>query len=91
MGCMRFKRLVPVEGSILNDYQFDSNAQRSLSMALGTDPKRFELKVVKEDDSHTKFEVHAAGHPFHEGDVRPMLLRGHLTYEKPAARYARQD
>ena len=91
MGCMRFKALNFVEGSIFNNFQFDSNAQRSLSKALGTDPNNFELKVIKDDGMNREYEVWAGGHPDSDGTVRPKTLRGHLYYETPAARHARLD
>lgn len=86
VGSMRFKRLVPVEGSILNDFQFDSSPQYSLSKALGTDPDHFELREIGEERGRISYEVYAASYGAAGDGSRPMVLRGHMTWDSPEAR-----
>jgi hypothetical protein len=74
---------------VIKDVEFDSSPKYTLSKILGTDPTRFELKLLKDDGKHEFYEVYS-GQAVSEGDTEsPMLLRGHLNYEKPATRYAR--
>lgn len=87
---MRFTRLVPVEGSILNDFEFDSSPNYSLSKALGTDPDRFELRESSSTPRHITYEVWSANYPTDSYPEPRMQLRGHLRWEREETRLMRQ-
>lgn len=92
MGSMTFTRLDPIEGSIFNRFSFDSSPAYSLGTALGFDPNSFKLvQQGPEKNGLVFYEVHGASYPTDSFPEPKPRLRGHLTYETPARRWARMD
>lgn len=89
MGSMRFTRLNPVEGSILNDFQFDSSPQRAICYGLGRDERNFELRETHDDGKFRHYEVWAGLSQGEGLPPSPAVLVGHLTQEHMEARFAR--
>lgn len=86
MGSMRFVRATAVEGSIFNQFEFDSEPRGTIDRALGVYGTELRERPELETTRYRFWDAYAKS--TQDSEYAPSL-RGQIRWEKPEARDAR--